>query len=188
MAFSHAEGAFIFKMSLKRMDGSGMAKYYQVNQAYSNNVEFKKEYLCAPDQEIEHWEILKDLQVDDILFHYSSLDKRVFGRSRVVELGHHKGAEGAKILEETSTFRIYEGDHLSLKHMSTEAKAAEADRENRYIEVHTKIIEVKYLGLNFFEGKRVYCIRIDTPLAEKRLGKGVSKTEAPKVIVKRGPR
>ncbi|RZA11253.1 MAG: hypothetical protein EOP10_33390, partial [Proteobacteria bacterium] len=155
-----------------------MAKYYQVNQAYSNNVEFKKKYLCAPDQEIEHWEILKDLRVDDILFHYSSLDKRVFGRSRVVELGPHKGPEGSKVLEETETFRTYEGEHLSLKYMSTDAKAAEADRVQRYIEVHTKIIEEKYLGLNFFEGKRVYCIRIDTPLAEKRLGKGVKTTAA----------
>ena len=163
-----------------------MTRYFQVNQAYSNKTEFKNEYLCAPDQEIAHWEILKELKVDDLIFHYSSIDKRVFGLSKVIEIGPHKGQEGAKELELGETFRVYEGEHLSLKHMAPDAKAAERDRVERYIEVHTKIIQEKYLGGNFFEGRQVYCARIETPLAEKRLGKG-PKPDAPKAVVRRRP-
>ncbi len=163
-----------------------MTKYYQVNQAYPNKTEFKNEYLCAPDQEITHWEILRELKIDDILFHYSSIDKRIFGLSKVVGIGSHKGQEGAKELEIGESFRVYEGEHLSLKHMTSDAKAAERDRVERYIEVHSKIIQEKYLGGNFFEGRQGYCARIDTAMAEKRLGKG-PKTETAKVVVKRRP-
>lgn len=147
-----------------------MPRYYQVNQAYKNHHEFGKGYLCAPNLDLKHWQILKTLEVGDIIFHYSSHDKRIFGLSEVVELGPHKGLENALLEEGNSVYRTYRGEHLSLRHMSPSAAKAEKKHGDFYIEVHVSALFKRSYGENMCEGKQVYCVEVDPALAEKRLG------------------
>ena len=158
-----------------------MTKYYQVNQSYRDHHEFKNEYLCAPDSGIWHHELMKKLNIGDIIFHYYSGTQKIFGISKVKII---QSALIKNFQNQINNCCLYKGQHLSYSEMTSKQRQSQI-KYSSFLVVHVeKVIGPISLGSNFFPKEQIYLkeinvfdIHIFDPILKDHMEKNVITKE-----------
>jgi hypothetical protein len=150
--------------------------FYQVNQYKTFKLEFGGGYLCCPDGPFGGWQLMRQLQVGDILFHYNSRNREVLGISKVIEIGKHKGswAAAARVIPGTPCIR-YVGRHMSESAFSKKRALEMRKRWADYLEVHAAPKKQGNFGKLLSEVPQRYLIELETGMGYDFLAKhGIS--------------
>ena len=145
-------------------------KYYQGNQNETFDREFAQGYLCCPEGNWGGWPLMRELRRGDVVFHYNSSSGAVLGISRIVGIGHHKGAAtlSSSVIEGSQCIR-YLGQHLSEADFDDRRRQHMRQKYPTYNEVHTAPILRKNLGKLLERTPQVYLLSIDERVAERFL-------------------